>query len=241
MTLRLLTVVSVAAAAASLLAGPARSAGPAMTLGAAEDAVRAPDLPSAQAKMAQLRLAGFTAVRITTNWAPGLVAPTADELRELRNVETAADLNGVEVYVSVYNVGQRTTPLEPTAYTLFGPLPHIPASVFVVPVASGNQSVPYQRTIVPLPPAANSGGGAMHADVSNVHSCVHDRPAADGKPKSLHVMLLRLSGVHGPDVFGIPVPQSHGSASATMPSPQKPRHSSTWKRQSSVHVTGPGS
>ena len=68
-----------------------------MTLGAAEDAVRAPDLPTAVAKMAQLRLAGFTAVRVTTNWEPGLVAPTADELRELRNVETAADLNGVEV------------------------------------------------------------------------------------------------------------------------------------------------
>jgi hypothetical protein len=119
MILRLLTVASVAAATASLLAGPARSAGPAMTLGAAEDAVRAPDLPTAEAKMAQLRLAGFTAVRITTNWEPGLVAPTADELRELRNVETAADLNGVEVYVSVYNVGQRTTPLDPTAQSQF--------------------------------------------------------------------------------------------------------------------------
>jgi hypothetical protein len=119
MTLRLLTVASIAAATAALLAGPARSAGPAMTLGVAEDAVRAPDLPTAQAKMAQLRLAGFTAVRITTNWAPGLVAPTADELRELRNVATAADLNGVEVYVSVYNVGQRTTPLDPTAQSEF--------------------------------------------------------------------------------------------------------------------------
>jgi hypothetical protein len=119
MTLRLLTVLSVAAATASLLAGPARSAGPAMTLGVAEDAVRAPDLPTAEAKMAQLRLAGFTAVRITTNWEPGLVAPTADELRELRNVETAADLNGVEVYVSIYNPGQRTTPLDPTAQSQF--------------------------------------------------------------------------------------------------------------------------
>jgi hypothetical protein len=90
-----------------------------MTLGVAEDAVRAPDLPTAEAKMAQLRLAGFTAVRVTTNWEPGLTAPTANELRELRNVETAADLNGVEVYVSVYNVGQRTTPLDATAQAQF--------------------------------------------------------------------------------------------------------------------------
>ena len=90
-----------------------------MTLGVAEDAVRAPDLQTAEAKMAQLRLAGLTAVRVTTNWAPGLTAPTDDELRVLRNVETAADHNGVEVYVSVYNVGQRTTPLDPTAQSEF--------------------------------------------------------------------------------------------------------------------------
>jgi hypothetical protein len=119
MTFRLLTVVALAAATASLLAGPARSAGPAMTLGVAEDAVRAPDLPTAQAKMAQLRLAGFTAVRVTSNWLPGLVAPTADELRELRNVEIAARLNGVKVYVSVYNPGQKTTPLDPVAQSQF--------------------------------------------------------------------------------------------------------------------------
>ncbi len=90
-----------------------------MALGVAEDAVRAPDLPTAEAKMAQLRLAGFTAVRVTSNWLPGLVAPTADELRELRNVEIAARLNGVRVYVSVYNPGQRTTPLEPAAQAQF--------------------------------------------------------------------------------------------------------------------------
>jgi len=119
MILRLLTVLGLAATAASLLAGQARTAGPAMTLGVAEDAVRAPDLPTAEAKMAQLRLAGFTAVRVTTNWEPGLTAPDADELRELRNVETAADLNGVEVYVSVYNAGQRTTPLDATAQAQF--------------------------------------------------------------------------------------------------------------------------
>ena len=39
-----------------------------MTLGAAEDAVRAPDLVTAKEKMTELRLAGFTAVRVTSNW-----------------------------------------------------------------------------------------------------------------------------------------------------------------------------
>jgi hypothetical protein len=119
MTLRRLLLVALVAIASGALAGRADAAGPAMTLGVAEDAVRAPDLPTAEAKMAQLRLAGFTAVRVTTNWEPGLTAPDADELRELRNVETAADLNGVEVYVSVYNVGQRTTPLDTTAQSQF--------------------------------------------------------------------------------------------------------------------------
>ena len=119
MSLRRLPLVVLLALAFGVFAGRADAAGPAMTLGVAEDAVRAPDLPTAEAKMAQLRLAGFTAVRVTTNWEPGLAAPTADELRELRNVETAADLNGVEVYVSVYNVGQRTTPLDATAQAQF--------------------------------------------------------------------------------------------------------------------------
>jgi hypothetical protein len=119
MTRRLLPIVCLLAIAAGAATGRTEAAGPAMTLGVAEDAVRAPDLQTAEAKMAQLRLAGLTAVRVTTNWAPGLTAPTDDELRVLRNVETAADRNGVEVYVSVYNVGQRTTPLDPTAQSEF--------------------------------------------------------------------------------------------------------------------------
>ena len=90
-----------------------------MALGAAEDAVRAPDLVTAKAKMAQLRLAGFTSVRITSTWLPGQVAPTVGELAVLRNVEAAARLHGVRVYVSVYHPGSRTTPLEPAAQDEF--------------------------------------------------------------------------------------------------------------------------
>ena len=86
-----------------------------MTLGVAEDAVRAPDLVSTKIKMSQLRLAGFTAVRVTSNWRPGLVAPTSGELGVLRNIEAAARLSGVKVYVSVYQPGSRTTPLDAAA------------------------------------------------------------------------------------------------------------------------------
>jgi hypothetical protein len=90
-----------------------------MTLGAAEDVVRAPDLVTAKAKMAQLRFAGFTAVRVTSNWVPGLAAPTSHELTVIRNVEAAARLSGVKVFISVYNVGSRTTPLDPVAQEQF--------------------------------------------------------------------------------------------------------------------------
>jgi hypothetical protein len=110
----LITLLGSLAASLSL-AAPAVAGGPAIALGAAEDAVRASDLVTAKAKMAQLRLAGFTSVRITSNWLPGQVAPTPGELTVLRNVEAAARLHGVRVYVSVYHPGSRTTPLEPAA------------------------------------------------------------------------------------------------------------------------------
>ena len=42
-----------------------------MALGAAEDNVRASDLVTAKAAMSRLRLAGFTSVRMTSNWRPG--------------------------------------------------------------------------------------------------------------------------------------------------------------------------
>jgi hypothetical protein len=110
---RLIATLLGSVVASLAVALPAQAAGPTMTLGAAEDVVRSPDLVTAKAKMAQLRLAGFTAVRVTSNWAPGLTAPTSQELSVLRNVEAAARLSGVKVYVSVYNVGSRTTPLDP--------------------------------------------------------------------------------------------------------------------------------
>jgi hypothetical protein len=90
-----------------------------MSLGVAEDAVRASDLVTAKARMTQLRLAGFTSVRITSNWLPGLVAPSAAELQVLRSVEAAARLTGVKVYVSVYHPGSRTTPLDATTQAQF--------------------------------------------------------------------------------------------------------------------------
>jgi len=69
--------------------------------------------------MGLLRMAGFRAVRITSTWEPGLVAPTEHEAAVLGNVAAAAALHGVRVYVSVYHAGSRTTPLTPEAQTEF--------------------------------------------------------------------------------------------------------------------------
>lgn len=104
-----------AALAALLLAPPGHAGGPTLALGAAEDVVRSTSPTEAKANMTLLRLAGFRAVRITSNWLPGQTAPTEAEATVLRNVSAAAALSGVEVYVSVYHPGSRTTPLTPEA------------------------------------------------------------------------------------------------------------------------------
>ena len=90
-----------------------------MQFGAAEDVVRAPDLPSAKAKMTMLRLAGFSSVRVTSQWQGTEAAPSAAELAILRNVAGAAQLSAVRVYLAVYPTGSRVTPLTPEARELF--------------------------------------------------------------------------------------------------------------------------
>jgi len=115
----LITVGLTLAAALTAAVGSASAGGPTMSLGAAEDAVRADDLVQTQAQFAMLGLAGMNSVRITSNWLPGLTAPTDAELATLHNVEGAALLTGIRVYVSVYSPGSKTTPLTPEARTQF--------------------------------------------------------------------------------------------------------------------------
>ncbi len=86
-----------------------------MDFGAAEDVVRARDLVSAKSEMTLVRLAGFSSIRITSQWLPGQVTPAEEELAILRNVAAAAQLSAVKVYLSVYPPGSRVTPLTPEA------------------------------------------------------------------------------------------------------------------------------
>jgi hypothetical protein len=96
-------------------AAPARAGGPGMAIGVAEDSVRSPDPLAAKARLALIRAAGFDAVRVTSTWTPGEVAPSPLELRILGNVAAAAELTGVRIVLSVYHPGSRTTPATPEA------------------------------------------------------------------------------------------------------------------------------
>src|SRR5919198_203265 len=104
---RVLAVVIVALAAAP----PAFAGGPTMTIGATEDIVKQPDLVTAKAQMDRLKLAGLRAVRMTQEWATGQTEPGGADFDELKNAVTAAQLDGVQVVLSVTNHGSRTTPL----------------------------------------------------------------------------------------------------------------------------------
>jgi hypothetical protein len=95
------------------------TAAPGLLLGAVEDDVRASTISEAQAKMLQLRVAGFRAVRITSIWTPGRTVPTDAELSTLASVSAAGKAVGVRVLVTVMHAGSRTTPLTSEQQTQF--------------------------------------------------------------------------------------------------------------------------
>jgi hypothetical protein len=98
-------------AAALVFAPAAHAGGPSMQIGATEDSVRSATLTGAKAQLDLLRLAGFTAVRISQEWTPGDTKPTAADLAILENVADAAKLDAVDVVCTVLQHGSRTTPL----------------------------------------------------------------------------------------------------------------------------------
>src|SRR5438128_596689 len=100
---------ALALAIAALAAAPAAFAGgPTMTIGATEDIVKQPDLVAAKAQMDRLKLAGLRGVRVTQEWAPGQTEPGGDGFDALKNAVTAAQLDGVQVILSITNHGSRT-------------------------------------------------------------------------------------------------------------------------------------
>jgi hypothetical protein len=104
--------VSIAALA---LAGPAAAGGPTLVMGAAEDAVRQPNVVMAKTQFDLLALAGLKAVRITSTWSPGLRAPVPEEQNAIDVVADAAVLSGIRVVVQVFHRDFQTTPLTDAA------------------------------------------------------------------------------------------------------------------------------
>ena len=96
------------AIAALAFAGPAAAGGPKLVMGAAEDAVRQPNVVMAKTQLDLLSLAGLKAVRITSTWSPGLRAPLPGEQNAIDVVADAAALTGTRVIVS--GVPQRLPP-----------------------------------------------------------------------------------------------------------------------------------
>jgi hypothetical protein len=103
-----------AAAFLSLVLAPtALAGGPSLLLGATEDAPKSATATVSKAQMDLLVAAGFRAVRITQEWAPGVTALPATGRNVLENVATAAQLDGVTVICVVMSHGSATTPLTP--------------------------------------------------------------------------------------------------------------------------------
>jgi hypothetical protein len=94
-------------------------AGRSILVGAAEDAGKQADVLASDAKMSLARDAGFGAIRVTAIWSPGRAEIAGGDLLGLANAARAAQMNGIRIFVSVYQYGSRTTPLTPTARAEF--------------------------------------------------------------------------------------------------------------------------
>lgn len=104
----------------ALAAAPtAFAGGPAMLVGATDDAPRSASLAVAKAQMNLLVAAGFDSVRITQEWQPGESALSVGDRTVLENVATAAQLDNVTVITVVMNRGSATTPLSAGAQADF--------------------------------------------------------------------------------------------------------------------------
>src|SRR3954453_13069149 len=106
-----LCVALFAVLAALAVVPTAVAGGPAMRVGVSEDEVRQTSLVAAKARLDMLRLAGLDSVGVSATWAPGQIAPSADDLPRLTNAVAGSGLVGLKAYVSVSQFGSATTPL----------------------------------------------------------------------------------------------------------------------------------
>jgi len=93
-----------------------------ITVGVLEDAVKLPDSKAAAERVAFAKQAGFSALNITTAWAPGQTQPDPGELQILRNVAHATESQGLQLLITVYAAKPRYAPMtdaQQTSYATF--------------------------------------------------------------------------------------------------------------------------
>ncbi len=109
-------VVLVAAVAAALFfPAAAHAGGLQLRMGVAESDLKATSLVQAKANLTIARLAGFDSLRYVAIAWPDLTAPTDETLGMIGNTASAARLNGLRMYLAIYNPGGKDTPLSDEA------------------------------------------------------------------------------------------------------------------------------
>jgi hypothetical protein len=104
-------VLVAAIAAALFLPSAAHAGGLQLRIGVAEGDVKATSLVQAKANLTLARLAGFDSLRYVAIAWPDQDTPDDKSLGMIGNVATAARLNGIRLYLAIYNDGGRNTPL----------------------------------------------------------------------------------------------------------------------------------
>jgi hypothetical protein len=94
-----------------VFAARAAAGGPAMLVGAAEDAGEVPSYADAKVQMDLAKLAGLDAIRMTATWTTGETALSPAQSTALSNAIDAAQFTGLRVILSIYPVGSSVTPL----------------------------------------------------------------------------------------------------------------------------------
>jgi hypothetical protein len=110
--------LALAGALIGLLAVPPASATPpprTLSVGASESVGLVPDVVTAKAKMDLAKLAGLDTIAVTTSWAQDETAPSAYEVAALQTAAAAANLDAIDLVVTVGTGGGRETPVTAAA------------------------------------------------------------------------------------------------------------------------------
>jgi hypothetical protein len=189
--------VAVIVASAAVMVTPAHAGGPSMVVGVTEDAFQQPTLVAAKAKIDLAQLVGFNAIRLSATWSPGEDKPTAGQLTLLGNAAEAANIAGMDVYISIYPFGSSVTPVGSDAQNQFAN--YAAALAHALPTVQhyiiGNEP---NTNRFWLPQFDASGGDAAAASYESLLALTYDAL------KSISPQILVIGGAVGPRGGDVP-------------------------------------